>query len=296
MHHSQLILAAAAVLVVNFTPLAAAKPLQDTEALRIAFSVGGVVKVESFPFEKIATTDRLSVVHPDLGPNPTQTSSVWTGRFLKSFIKDTKQDWNPKSDLVLIGSDNYEAQLPVAVMMGHDVLLALTRDGEKLPWMKGGNYTIYPRDVKEPRYQRAGYWVWQVTAIAIGDLSAQLIVGNGKSPLDLTKVKGRTEVLNRRSIPVGIRDRDMPSAGQIKLGVISPRDLAVALGAPKASQLVFKTLNGWQFEVDPAKDAQQIIFAWDGATIPAAFGGPVQVCTTAPPLDCKFYVSSVEAK
>ena len=288
-----------ATFVVVVAPAAHAKPLtQDVEYLRVAYPTARGVQVDAYAFEKMPLADKLKVVHPDVGPNPGHTSSEWAGRFVKSFLAETKHEFSPNADVVLVGSDNYEAQLSAGVVMSEDVLLAVARDGERLPWMKGGNYTVFGAATKDPRYLRPGYWVWQLTAILIGELPPTLQVRNEntKNVLDLRTIAGRTERLGRRSISVGIRDRAMPGAEQIKLGILSLHDLAVAAGAPKAKLLSFGTYNGWHFDVDPSKDSYEAIFAWDGAAIPAAFGGPVQLCAKAPPFDCKFFVSTVEVK
>ncbi|MBT2771816.1 molybdopterin-dependent oxidoreductase [Halomonas sp. ISL-60] len=136
----------------------------------VILSVSGNIEHSNVGSE--AQFDRAMLA--ELPQHEFETTTPWTegsSRYSGPLMRDLVALLNPECDAVHVSALNgYEAEIPVSDFKDHDVILAMTKDGEAIPIREYGPlWVLYPFDQDETLLSEKIRFraVWQVMRINV---------------------------------------------------------------------------------------------------------------------------------
>ena len=261
---------------------------------------GSTLINREIPIEKITFDKKINATHPDVNENPKQAEDLWEGVLVRDLLTTKEKNRFKDAIFAIVAIDDFFAQIPLKVILEHDVIFADKRNGKKIPWDKGGIHTVHPtRDPSLPKFYRdfAHPWAWSVAAIVLGKIKSVITVKNGKSTsmLDLAKFKGSKTHKANLNYPMGYRLADAPK-GEEQLAYIDVEDFYRSCCDKSGGKSVqFRSYNERTSQIDIADlKNYELVYAWNGKPIPPEFGGAIQLCGKAKGQGCSYYVSEME--
>jgi len=281
--------------IFGFPFFAWSAPVKDIRQLTLIHQHGSQVQIVEMPYAHLEPNSSYTLVHPDTSLNPAKHKQKWSGQFFKSILTKAKINPPSNSEITIVGSDDYLAQIDFGDVVQFSPLLATHKDDRKIEWREGGASTIFPVHLHPNSlwFQKAHWWVWTVSAVFVGRPSPILSVKKGTitKPFDLSQELGaRTKTSNVLN-PEGHR-KNIAIKGEVKVSYWNLSDFLKTRGVAPSQEIIVETYNG-RSEVLKASDSHELVFLWNGQSIPPSLGGPIQVCVPMKALRCLYFVRSL---
>jgi len=250
-----------------------------------------------FKYDELKSNGSFKAKSPHGMLNPEGKIEEWSGVTVPSLMeKIGKADSKSTSDVTVIGFDGYLAQMEMRDFYNPNAILATHANGVKVAANKGGPQLFFPNQDPSLRKELLfeGWGVWYVTAFIVGDLNPRvpLLSGNGAPKVaSLENLKGTTRASTIYFPPGHFRT---PVAQ--KTVNIETQNFYTWLQSQtdkKFEKLQVATYYGDSVPISGKFEDFDIVFRWDGKTIPAKFGGPIHICPKGKVSNCLFFVKSI---
>lgn len=270
---------------------ASADPPKVVKSLNIVYQKGKSIFVREVSYGEKTPDISVDIVSPHRYKNPDKKLAKWSGLKISKILEDIPQSGG---DVVVAGASGYSTEFPETILRNHSIFIALQRDNKALMPADGGPQLVYPlNDPKLPAtLTNDAWWVWFVSAIILGKLDPLIQISDPtqKSMIDLRAVAGAEKIKTRPCYPAGQR-MNQPPREKIEWTYVPLKSI---LPNGHRTQAIITTYVNKKVSLEKEMSNYVLGYAWNGKSIPPAFGGPVVGFWKDKPTECLSFVSKVE--
>lgn len=285
------------LLVLTLTQFASALPNRDVTEFAIFKTDKGKVVSKQYKYDELSPNLKFRAKSPHGMLNPEGKIEEWSGNSIRSLFQDLNIPASEaKTEVTVIGTDGYLAQMELRDFFSPDAMLATHASGKKISASKGGPQLFFPNQDPKLRNELKfeGWGVWYVASIIVGDLPPELTVTSpsGSSKLAKLSFKAPSNRTTPKYYPPG-HFRTAFDTKPIKVGVYNLKSWIGEQDKSKFSKAIARTYYGGKVQLGQDLSQYDLVVSWDDALIPPKFGGPAQICPKGKVSQCTFQVKEI---
>ena len=269
----------------------------DVKEFSIYRTEGSKVIHTAFKYDELKPNFSFRAKSPHGILNPEGKVEEWSGRTVRElFTKAGVKPDESKTEVVIIGTDGYLAQMEMGDFFTPDAMLATHVNQSRITPSKGGPQLFFPNlDKTLPKdLLFEGWGVWYVSSFVVGSLppSITLELPSGKTKSVAIDFKSPQSRTTPKYYPPG-HFRTTFETKPVTSSTHNLKEWLKKEAKEPFTKLKALTYYGGTVPISNDLAEYDLVVAWDGKLIAPKFGGPVQICPQGKVSQCTFLVKTL---